>query len=391
MSSAPVTSRRLRVLQCITRLGLGGAERVSFNLMAALRAEIDFAVFTVHGAIGDEVGEGMRYELEASGTPWFIGTCVPMKRGGMIPGAISLARAVREFRPDIIHFHAETAEACGATMVMLFAKEGRCPMIRTIHNSVFWRFWPRVGRWCDRLLSRAYVACVSEAACEEFLRYRTDSGVGALPAPPEVIYNGVAISPREAHRSPHRANVRRILFAGRFEPQKGLDVLCHALPKVRLEPEVTGEITFMGHGRQELEVRALAAQPPAGWSVTVRPPAADLTEIFPQFDLVVMPSRFEGLGLIAVEATLCGLPMVATDAPGLREALPSNYPWLARPDDTDTLTRAISKALSESSRWADVVNGAQQFALARFGPAAMARGYQRLYSTAAKVDLTFVP
>ena len=382
MSNAPATSRRLRVLQCITRLGLGGAERVSFTLMAALRAEIDFAVFTVHGAIGDEVGEQMRRELEASGTPWFQGTSVPMKRGGMIPGAISLARAVREFRPDVIHYHAEPAEACGAMMAMLFAAEGRCPMVRTIHNSVFWRFWPRIGRWCDRRLGRSYIACVSEATREEFLRYRADSGVGTPPAAPAVIYNGVDLSPTAPRTEPHRKEVRRVLFAGRFEPEKGADVLCRALLQVRLGPGVTGEITFLGHGRQESEVRALAANPPPGWSVTVSPPAPGLQSIFPQFDLIVVPSRFEGLGLIAIEATLCGRPVVTTDATGLSETMPPEHPWVAKAGDAESLSRLLSDALARSPCWPAVVHAAQKFALTRFSTARMADDYWRLYTTA---------
>ena len=249
-------------------------------------------------------------------------------------------------------------------MALLFRTEGRGSMVRTIHNSVFWRFWPRVGRWCDRRLAHTYIACVSEAPREEFLRYRTDSGVGAPPAPPVVIQNGVALPLCAPKPKPQATGIRRVLFAGRFEPEKGVDVLCRALPQVRLEPGVTGEITFMGHGRQEPEVRALAATPPPGWQVTVRPPAPGLQNIFPQFDLIVVPSRFEGLGLIAIEATLSGLPVVASDAPGLREALPPDHPWMPKPGDVDSLADSLSNALAATSRWAETVRTAQQFGAA---------------------------
>lgn len=382
MNPPPDPSRRLRVLQCITRLGLGGAERMAFGLMDALRPGVDCAVFTVHGAGGDAVGDGLQRELAACGTPWFAGTAVPMKAGGMLPGAFALARAVRSFRPDVVHFHSETPESCGATLAQFSPAFARMPMVRTIHNSVFWRYWPRVGRWCDRRLAHAHIACVSEAAREEFLRYRADSGAGRPPAEPGVIYNGVNLPPLTPRPGPLQPGRRRVLFAGRFEMQKGADVLCQALAQVRLPADTRGELTFMGHGAQAARINALAANPPPGWGVAVLPPAAGLTEVFAQHDLVVMPSRFEGLGLVAIEATLCGLPVVATDAPGLRETLPADYPWRARPGDAASLAQCLGTGLAETGRWAESVRGAQDFSRARFSPAAMGESYRQLYALA---------
>src|SRR5262249_24797685 len=78
MTVSPSTSHRLRVLQCITRLGLGGAERVAFAIMRELKADVDFAVFTVHGASADAIGREMRRTLKDSNIPWFCGTSIPM-------------------------------------------------------------------------------------------------------------------------------------------------------------------------------------------------------------------------------------------------------------------------------------------------------------------------
>jgi glycosyltransferase involved in cell wall biosynthesis len=383
MTDPPVSANRLRVLQCITRLGLGGAERVAFSIARELRGEVDFGFFTVHGASRDAIGEGMRGELAATNTPWFRGTTVPMKAGGMLPGGFALARAVDAFRPDVIHFHSETPEACGAMMTSLSHSGARVPVVRTIHNSVYWRYWPRIGRWCDRRLAQAHIACVSEAAREEFRRYRQDSRVNPPPAAPEIIYNGVSLPLLEPHRVPSSADVRRVLFAGRFEDQKGTDVLCSALPFVRLPPQTRGELTFLGHGAHEQRVRTLAENPPAGWSVIVRRPVADLPAVLREFDLIVMPSRFEGLGLVAIESTLCGLPVVASDAPGLRETLPADYPWRATPGDPSSLANSLSTALADTPRWADAIAAAQRFAQARFSPATMGASYRRLFARAA--------
>lgn len=382
MNALDPSPRRPRVLQCITRLGLGGAERVAMAIARELKPEIDFAIFTVHGANDDALGNDMRHTLAKMQIPWFAGTRVPMKLGGMLPGGMALARAVRAFRPDVIHFHSETPEACGAAMSQLAPNSRGTAMVRTIHNSIFWRYWPRIGRWCDRRLARARIACVSEAARAEFLRYRGDSRIPPPSPAPVVIYNGVSYAIRRGRTTSLHPNIRRVLFAGRFEPQKGTDVLCEALAHVHLPAGVRGELTCIGHGAQRALVERLMHAPPANWSVQMRGPVAELGEVFADFDLLVMPSRFEGLGLVAIEATLCGLPVVTTDAPGLREALPDDYPWRATPGVPTSLAESLSAALTDTARWNETVRAAQIFAHERFSPAAMAAGYRRIYAEA---------
>jgi glycosyltransferase involved in cell wall biosynthesis len=382
MNQPPKPFPRLRVMHCITRLGLGGAERVAFSLVRELRNEIDFAVFTVHGCSDDALGPSMRDELREAQVPWFQGTRVPMKAGGMVPGGLALARAAQAFRPDIVHFHSETPEACGAVMMQVASRKAGV-LVRTIHNSIFWRYWPRVGRWCDRRLASAHIACVSEGAREEFFRYRRDSGARAAPSEPVVIYNGVPTSIRPPRPGPLSPETRRVLFAGRFEDQKGTDLLCQAIPATRLPPGTTGELTIVGHGAHEPLLRAFADRPPANWRIEIRNTVPTLEDVFPQFDLVVMPSRFEGLGLVAIEATLAGLPVVITDALGLREALPADYPWRAVPGDHQSLARALAAALAETQRWPEVVRAGQRFAQARFSPRAMRDSYFQLYASAA--------
>jgi glycosyltransferase involved in cell wall biosynthesis len=374
--------QRPRVLQCLTRLGLGGAEKVAFSLIRGLRAEIDFAVFTVRGQSGDAVGREMEAELRRLGVPWYRGTRLPLKAGGPLPGGWALARAIRDFRPDIIHCHAEPAEACAAVWAACFAGHLRPAVVRTIHNSMFWRFWPRIGRWCDRRLARAYIAYVSEAARDEFVHYRIASRAGAPAVPPVVIYNGVAL-PRLAPRTaPLDPGVRRVLFAGRFENEKAPDVLCRALPLTVLPPGVRGELRLVGRGRHDREIRRLAAHPPPGWCVKVQPPVPDLPALMRKSDLMAVPSRFEGLGLIGIEATFCGLPVVAANAKGLSETLPADHPWLARPGNPHDFAAKLGTALHDTDQWAGAVAAAQEFAAARFAPAEMLRGYRTLYADA---------
>lgn len=377
MTTAPASSTRPRVLLAITRLGLGGAERVAFSLIETLRDHVDFGVFTAYARVEDDVGAAMRAQLAALGVPWFAGTTLDVKRGGLLSAGWRLAQAVKQFRPDCVHYHAEISEACGAVMRNLAPGRRRVPTLRTVHNSIFWRFWPRIGRWVDRELADAAIVCVSGAARDEFLRYRADSG--APPTNPAIIYNGVGVPIKEPRARAIDPAHPRLLFAGRFELQKGPDLLADALPGVRLPDGVTPTLVMFGHGALEPRLRALAAQPPPGWRVELRPPTPALMQEMDRFDLAVIPSRFEGLPLLAVEATLSGLAVVAADAPGLRETLPPDHAWKFRVEDPPALAQRLTEVLATPSSWLPTVRAAQLHAQTHFSPDAMASAYLPLY------------
>ena len=378
------TESRPRVLQCITRLGLGGAEAVAFSLVRGLRREFEFAVFAVRGVEDSEIGRAMRRELAELGVPLFSGPKLPIKLGGMALAGLRAAQVARQFQPDLTHLHTEIPESAHASMVALRPRCARGALVRTIHNSVYWHFWPRLGRWCERRLTQSHVAAVSQDARAAFELHRKNSRAGPLPASPITIYNGVEVPPRSASAPPWAPGGRlRILFAGRFEPEKGSDLLPQILAQVN-PPAAGCELVLHGTGAHEPALRALAARPPAGWTIRVLPPVAGLRERMGEFDLVLMPSRFEGLGLVAVEATLAGLPVVATDAPGLREALPSDYPWRAQPGDAIGFARGLQRALDERASWPAITRSAGEFARQRFDVATMLAAYARLYRSASK-------
>lgn len=382
MNSSTGKPPRPRVLHGLTHLGLGGAEQVAFTLIRSLRDEIDFAVFAVRGVEAGVIGESMRAELKAMGVSLHVGTAAPIKYGGLVLAGWRAAQAVKRFQPDLIHLHTEIPEASHAMTVTLRPVLADIPLARTIHNSVYWHHWTRLGRWCERRMKRSHVACVSEDAREVFEQFRHESAAGPLPAAPTVIYNGVDVTDARSPRSRRDGESLRLLFAGRFESQKGADLLPEILSRVSLPGRRAVELVLHGHGMHEQRLRALAKRPPAGWTVHVLAPVPTLARQMPEFDLVLMPSRFEGLGLVAVEAALLGVPVVATDAPGLREALPPNHPWRARAGDVEDFARNLQRALEDRASWPEVARRAREFARARFDAGRMAGEYRRLYARA---------
>jgi glycosyltransferase involved in cell wall biosynthesis len=381
MTAQASTPHRPRVLHCVSHLALGGAERVATTLIEASQSNYEYRVYAVRGVADGDVGRALQQQLTDLGVTVCLGPRIPMRFGGMVTGGLGLAKAVREFSPDIIHLHTEIPEASYAAMVTFQPSLRSIPVVRTIHNTRIWHFWPVLGRWCDRRMPNASVAGVSDGAVEAFLQLRLESGAPPPRVKPRTIFNGV--KPFEAPRADRDPRQPlRIVFGGRFEHQKGTDLLPEIIRQVHLPKNQRAHLTLFGSGAHEMHLRTMAAAPPEGWSVEIRPPTADFPLHLGEFDLMIVPSRYEGLGLVAVEALLASVPVVATRIPGLQEALPPDYPWRARPDDASSFAAALSAACKARAEWAAVVAAANEFARRRFAPALMAEAYRDLYETA---------
>ncbi|MDQ1713751.1 MAG: hypothetical protein QOE45_3201 [Frankiaceae bacterium] len=247
-----------------------------------------------------------------------------------------LARILREAAPDVVHLHSSKAGLAGR-----LALRGARPTVFQPHA---WSFaavtgpvraaslaWERLAaRWADA------VVCVSAA--------ERDDGVaaGVRPRSWEVVPNGVDLdrwTVRDRHAARERlgldADAPLAVCVGRLSKQKGQDVLLAAWPSVDV-PEA--RLVLVGDG-------------PLGAALTVSAPPRvmlagrrdDVADWYAAADVVVVPSRWEGMALTPLEALACGRPVVATDVTGMREVLGGE--GLVPPGDPAALAGAVSAAL----------------------------------------------
>jgi glycosyltransferase involved in cell wall biosynthesis len=80
---------------------------------------------------------------------------------------------------------------------------------------------------------------------------------------------------------------------------------------------------------------------------------ADLREAYQRARVFVMPSRFEGLGLVALEAMACGTPVVGMDVPGLRDMRDTGI-TLVKLDDQKALHDEVNRLLLDGARWREL-------------------------------------
>ena len=163
----------------------------------------------------------------------------------------------------------------------------------------------------------------------------------------------------------------RVAYLGRLEPYKRIDALLHAMPRVAERfPEV--ELVIIGRGPDRERLERIAAE--AGVTERTRFTGfvsdAERDALLAATRICVCPSHKEGWGLTVIEANALGVPVVATDAPGLRDSVRHDETGLLVSDDapgsfSERLARAISDLLGDDARLARLSSGgldwSQQF------------------------------
>jgi glycosyltransferase involved in cell wall biosynthesis len=229
----------------------------------------------------------------------------------------SLGRTIFAWQPDIVHLHSSLAGIGGRLAV-----RGRLPTVFQPHA---WSFlaltgamrrgavlWERMAaRWATAIL------CVSEAE-------RSLGEAAAIRALWRVAPNGVDVRVLAEADSLARAAARAalaldggpfVVCVGALRRPKGQDVLLDAWPRVRARVPAA-QLLLVGDGPDGhvLEQRAEEGVVFAGGR-------RDVARWLAAADVVVLPSRWEGMSLVLLEAMATGRSVVATDVPGAREAL----------------------------------------------------------------------
>lgn len=187
----------------------------------------------------------------------------------------------------------------------------------------------------------------------------------------------VHLSPLGFCRLPEQEHLN-ILFAGRLEPQKGVVVLCKVLKM--LAGDARFFFTIAGDGSQRTLVEQTLAEIAAeGKSANAElvPPIFGLAGYMQSFDYLFMPSEFEGLSMLSMEASLNRLPVIANACPGLADTLPADWSLLAHGNNLDDYRR-IFNLLPTVDRDA-LTQQAYAFAKERFSVRTMQERYEAWY------------
>lgn len=271
-----------------------------------------------------------------------------------------------ECAPDLIHAH--------DIGPYLWATIGRgVPTLTTLHIGLASVGTEQHGVLCKLLPKSAWVTGVSRAVVDEAVAL-----VPEIADRVSVIENGLPASP---HPKPPDPTRRRVVAAGRMVPQKGFDVLLRAFAEVvRRVPDA--ELVLVGDGPSANDLRALTSELGIAGSV-VMPGAvrhADMPAVLALASVVAIPSRHEGMPLIALEAAAAGRAVVATPAQGLADVVVDGATGMLVPrEDPAALADALTGLLGDPARAARQGAAGRAMVTERYSLAAAADAYDVLY------------
>jgi len=225
-----------------------------------------------------------------------------------------LMRALLRERPDVVHLHSSIAGVVGRPMCFVLGTFVGARVVYCPHAFGFLMEMSVTKRrgivFAERVLSKmcARVICVSRH------EFREAMASGIPEAKLRLVYNGTAVdgSPARPSRPSHPI---RLLYVGRFDYQKGVDVLCEAM---RLVTPGRFALTLVGGAvRDDTDMPAF---PPHSRVLEWCGPA-ELDAIYSLADVLVVPSRWEGFAMVPLEAMARGVPVVASDCTSLPEVV----------------------------------------------------------------------
>lgn len=278
-------------------------------------------------------------DLEAHQIPV---TCLGIRGMRDILQSWRLVRQLRQTRPSIVQTFLHHGNLVGRIAAALARVPIVCSGIRVAEHRSQVRLW--LDRLTERLVSRHI--CVSEAV-SEFSRTRGGLAQEKLV----VIGNGVELARFEearalSHRELGLPQVARvILFAGRLDPQKNPELLLRAFAELSGEfPELHLMLAGVGPLRQALE--RLAAEQHVSSRVHFLGRRDDIPSLLKSSEMLVLPSRWEGMPNVVLEAMAAAVPVIATRVEGSTELIRDGETGLlVASEDVAELARAIHSLL----------------------------------------------
>ena len=236
---------------------------------------------------------------------------------GSVLEARSLARLIAAEDPDLVHLHSSKAGLAGR-----LALRGRRPTLFQPHG---WSFealrgpmrhaamaWERrATHWTDA------VVCVSETERRRGLEARVNGHYVVVPNGVDLeAFGRAGVEERVAARARlELVDGPLAVCVGRLSRAKGQDVLVEAWPAIRAHM-AGARLVLVGDGPTERDLRAVA-----GEGVDLVGMRNDIPDWLAAADVVIAPSRWEGMSLTLLEAMATGRSVVATDVAGMRDAL----------------------------------------------------------------------
>lgn len=284
--------------------------------------------------------------------------------------------AAAGFRPDVIHTNVYDSAAAAVPVSMLLG----IPVVATEHSTAFpRRLLGPVNTWVARF--GYHFAKVVMPVSHDLRRSMEQHGIRArYTVVPNVVSTDLF---HPADRSDRHGSARRLLFVGLLDPlhKKGVPYLFEALMLLQDEVPPLWHLDIVGDGPARPVYEEMAARLGLTDRVTFHglKSKPEVAEFMRRADLFVLPSMWENLPCVLIEAMASGLPVVASKTGGVPEIVDQDTGVLVPPGDAPALAKGIADVLRSLDRYDHtVIAGRAQ----RYSPAEVGRTIHSVYEQA---------
>lgn len=318
----------MQIVHVITTIERGGAEN-QLALLARLQVESGKDVRIVFLKGKDQ----LRESLETCGVK-----LLNLVDKSFIEQIIIIRKLFME--DTIYHSHLPRAEL----LVRIASMGLRINWVVSRHNSE--RFWPRAPKIISKILSRFVTNKAGAIVCisNEVLRYSVvtrEVRKSSLHKLRVVLYGrdvptGSDVSPRHTDRFNFKLGV-----AARFEKQKDFPTLFRAFAKVLEESTNDWTLKIAGSGSLEAMLKHDVIEMKIDSRVRWLGKIEEMKQFYNDIDIFILPSKYEGFGLVLLEAISYQIPIISSDIATSREILGEDYPGLFPVGNPDALASKI--------------------------------------------------
>lgn len=359
--------KKIKLLIILNTLDAGGAENIVLQLCRNLdKNKYQIAVATVMG------GGALQKEFSELGAETFIF----QKKGKFGLNVIKSLRALmRQYKPDIVHTHLWSGDTWGRIAALL---ENRFILVSTEHNRN--EDEGVLKKWVKHFLSYFTTQLVASSVAIKDYQVRKEL-IDAKRI--VVIYYGIELDRfpfRGVRTARYGDGPLKLLTIGRLTQQKGQWILLEAMTKFDdIYPDA--ELTILGEGEMREELERVAKRLRIDGRVKFAGKVSNPQEYLKDADLFILPSIYEGLGVVLLEAMSVGVPVIASDIPAVDEVIENENNGLLFPaENSAELVDDILRIIKNVDLQTQLVENARKTVEEKFTVQRMAHEYDALYS-----------
>lgn len=362
----------MKILYCITGLGIGGAEAITIDLankMVGLGHSVVLMYLTGQNQQSARIDKRLQIVgLDMAKTPL-----------GFFNARKKAVRFMRKWQPDVVH--AQMVHANLFCRVIRLSSQ--IPLLICTEHSK--NIEGRFRMWMYRITD--FLSDVNTNVSEEATRFFIRQKAFSVPKS-KTVYNGIDLkkftfSPKNGLKIRGRYGIQKdeflFLSVGRLTPAKDQKNLITAFQSVSVfYSDVKLMIVGEGELKEELEqyIQKLSLEK----QVILTGNQRNITDYYRAADCFVLSSAWEGFGIVLAEAMSCELPVIATDAGGCAEVV-GDAEYIVEPHDTKALFGKMRQVYEMSNEKRRRVGKQNREKAKRFDIEDICRQWLALYSS----------